>query len=84
MHLMNSTFHNMTKHNNATYETMTNKYEHKSSTYKISGHQNSITKQSCSQKPATQANYVVAYDTAKKFNALSDGKFIKNSYVPRK
>lgn len=72
--------HFMTKHNNATYETMTEEERKQKAgalRKKLSGQQNIFKKQSCSQKLATHASYVVAYNIAKSNKAFSDGEFVK-------
>lgn len=72
--------HFMTKHNNATYEKMTEEERKQKSgalRKQISGQQNIFKKQNSSQKLATRASYVVAYNIAKSNKTFSDGEFVK-------
>lgn len=72
--------HFMTKHNNATYETMSEEQRKQKTAdlhKKLVGQQNVFKKQNNSQKQATHASYVVAYNIAKSNKTLSDGEFVK-------
>lgn len=72
--------HFMTKHNNATYEKMTEEERKQKSgalRKQLSGQQNIFKKQNSSQKLATRASYVVAYNIAKSNKTFSDGEFVK-------
>lgn len=72
--------HFVTKHNSATYETMTEEERKQKAgglRKKLSGQQNIFKKQNSSQKQATHASYVVAYNIAKSNKAFSDGEFVK-------
>ena len=73
--------HFISKHKNANYGAMTEderKQKAEDLRKKLSGQQSIFKKVNSSQKAATHAGYVVAYNIAKSNKALSDGEFVKH------
>ena len=73
--------HFTSRHHNFNYESMP-EYERKQKAEdlckKLSSQQNCFKKINSSQKAATHAGYIVAYNIAKSNKALSDGEFVKH------
>jgi hypothetical protein len=77
----NLSLHFTSKHDNASYAAVTEaerKQKAEELRNKFSGMQNIKKRQNSSQKAATHASYIVAYNIAKCNKTLSDGEFVKD------